>query len=338
MDRGRPLARDRGQFGALYDERAARLRVGCASAEGDDAQYTSFCRRSGSRSRATFRSMRRSSRTSASCSSTSRGFAKPSPHMSSRAARTRRRCPSSRVCGASSRSAGTGGSSASAADRRRTSRASLRRRIFAAFGGSRSRRRSSAWSMRRSAERRGSTPTRARTSRARSTFRSTCSSTRRYLSTLPPEERRAGMAEVVKTGLLAGEELWSLPDGGADPRLRRVQVRGRSLRPVRARGAAGDPQPRPHVRARARGRLRLRAAARRRGRARPARGAAPLRSTDRRRRGGARTRAGAGRPRARLGRAAPRQEGQAPARAARRRRRIRDRGSRDRRAGARSTS
>jgi shikimate kinase / 3-dehydroquinate synthase len=34
----------------------------------------------------------------------------------------------------------------------------------------------------------------------------------RFLATLPPEERRAGMAEVVKTGLLAGSELWSLPD------------------------------------------------------------------------------------------------------------------------------
>ena len=34
----------------------------------------------------------------------------------------------------------------------------------------------------------------------------------RFLATLPPEERRAGMAEVVKTGLLAGEELWELPD------------------------------------------------------------------------------------------------------------------------------
>ena len=33
-----------------------------------------------------------------------------------------------------------------------------------------------------------------------------------FLSTLPPEEWRAGMAEVVKTGLLAGEELWALPE------------------------------------------------------------------------------------------------------------------------------
>jgi 3-dehydroquinate synthetase len=33
-----------------------------------------------------------------------------------------------------------------------------------------------------------------------------------FLSTLPAKERRAGLAEVVKTGLLAGKELWSLPD------------------------------------------------------------------------------------------------------------------------------
>ncbi len=32
------------------------------------------------------------------------------------------------------------------------------------------------------------------------------------LATLPEAERRAGMAEVVKTGLLAGEALWDLPD------------------------------------------------------------------------------------------------------------------------------
>jgi shikimate kinase / 3-dehydroquinate synthase len=32
------------------------------------------------------------------------------------------------------------------------------------------------------------------------------------LATLPPEERRAGMAEVVKTGLLAGRPLWELDD------------------------------------------------------------------------------------------------------------------------------
>jgi shikimate kinase / 3-dehydroquinate synthase len=32
------------------------------------------------------------------------------------------------------------------------------------------------------------------------------------LATLPEEERRAGMAEVVKTGLLAGREVWDLPE------------------------------------------------------------------------------------------------------------------------------
>jgi len=33
-----------------------------------------------------------------------------------------------------------------------------------------------------------------------------------YLTTLPVEQRREGMAEVVKTGLLAGEPYWELPD------------------------------------------------------------------------------------------------------------------------------
>jgi 3-dehydroquinate synthetase len=33
------------------------------------------------------------------------------------------------------------------------------------------------------------------------------------LETLPDSERRAGLAEVVKTGLLVGEPLWELPDG-----------------------------------------------------------------------------------------------------------------------------
>jgi hypothetical protein len=38
-----------------------------------------------------------------------------------------------------------------------------------------------------------------------------------FLSTLPDGERRAGMAEVVKTGLLAGEPLWELPDDDMIP-------------------------------------------------------------------------------------------------------------------------
>jgi shikimate kinase/3-dehydroquinate synthase len=43
-------------------------------------------------------------------------------------------------------------------------------------------------------------------------FPSTVSIDPVYLSTLPEQERRAGMAEVVKTGLLAGQDVWSLAD------------------------------------------------------------------------------------------------------------------------------
>ncbi len=44
------------------------------------------------------------------------------------------------------------------------------------------------------------------------------------LDTLPEAERRQGMAEVVKTGLLAGREVWELPEEER-PRLRRLQDR-----------------------------------------------------------------------------------------------------------------
>ncbi len=42
------------------------------------------------------------------------------------------------------------------------------------------------------------------------------------LDTLPEEERRNGLAEVVKTGLLAGEALWELDTVGAGAPLRRI--------------------------------------------------------------------------------------------------------------------
>ena len=58
------------------------------------------------------------------------------------------------------------------------------------------------------------------------------------LETLPESERRAGMAEVVKTGLLAGEPLWELPTTELVRALRRVQGGGLPARPVRARRAA----------------------------------------------------------------------------------------------------
>ena len=79
------------------------------------------------------------------------------------------------------------------------------------------------------------------------------------LETLPERERRAGMAEVVKTGLLAGEPLWELSSERARAALRGLQGGGLPARPVRAR-RAGDPQPRAHLRPRARGGRRLRPA------------------------------------------------------------------------------
>ena len=121
------------------------------------------------------------------------------------------------------------------------------------------------------------------------------------LATLPPEERAAGYAEVVKTALIAGGSLWERVASGApvDERhragLRAHQARGRRRRRARRRRAPG-PQPRPHGRPRDRDRHRLRALPPRRGgRARAARRAAALgrRRPARRGRGAAR---GAGLP------------------------------------------
>ena len=128
------------------------------------------------------------------------------------------------------------------------------------------------------------------------------------LETLPEEELANGRAELVKTGLLAGEPLWELPLADAVRRCAAFKA-AVCLRDPHDRGEPSAAQPRPHVRARARGRRRLRAAARARRRARPARGAAALRSRHRGRRGAAAPRAGARRPRASLGGAGARQEG-----------------------------
>ena len=79
------------------------------------------------------------------------------------------------------------------------------------------------------------------------------------LATLPARERRAGMAEVVKTALLAGGPLYDLvaagagQDAAARAPQRRLQGARRGRRPDRA-GSPGDPQPRPHDRPRRRGR------------------------------------------------------------------------------------
>ena len=55
-----------------------------------------------------------------------------------------------------------------------------------------------------------------------------CPSTRRCSRRCPRRSGASGMAEVVKTGLLAGEQLWELPDDELVRALRRVQGRGLS--------------------------------------------------------------------------------------------------------------
>ena len=103
----------------------------------------------------------------------------------------------------------------------------------------------------------------------------------------PPQERAAGYAEVVKTALIAGGALWErVAAGGADRRrgdrrLRAHEAARRGRRRARRRRAPGA-QPRPHRRPRDRDRHRLRALPPRRGgRARAARRPAPLRARTR---------------------------------------------------------
>ena len=75
------------------------------------------------------------------------------------------------------------------------------------------------------------------------------------LATLPAEELAAGWAEVIKTGLIAGGELWragarARGAGGGPrphPRLRAREAADRGARRARRRRAPG-PQPRPHRR------------------------------------------------------------------------------------------
>ena len=96
------------------------------------------------------------------------------------------------------------------------------------------------------------------------------------LATLPEEERRNGLAEVVKTGLLAGEPLWELPEPELVRRCAAYKT-ALCLRDPHDLGPAARAQPRAHVRTRARGGVRVRALARRGGRARAARRAPALR-------------------------------------------------------------
>ena len=147
------------------------------------------------------------------------------------------------------------------------------------------------------------------------------------LSTLPAEERRAGMAEVVKTGLLAGQELWALPDEEmirACAAFKAGVVLSRSVRARRARAILNLGHTFAHALEAASGyelrhgdavALGLLAALRLSGR--PTDVVEEVLAP----------RAGPSRPRTGLGRASPRQEGTAQARPARRRGRLRDRGA-----------
>ena len=93
------------------------------------------------------------------------------------------------------------------------------------------------------------------------------------LATLPQAELAAGYAEVVKTALIAGGELWELirsgepirPVDGGDRGVRADQAADRRPRRARRRGAPGA-QPRPHRRPRDRDRDRIRQLPPRRGR------------------------------------------------------------------------
>ena len=85
---------------------------------------------------------------------------------------------------------------------------SARRRTSAASPWSRLRRRSSLRSIRRTAERRESICPRRRTTWAPTTCPQRSWSSPAPFRRLPPEELAAGFAEVVKTALIAGGELW----------------------------------------------------------------------------------------------------------------------------------
>ena len=140
------------------------------------------------------------------------------------------------------------------------------------------------------------------------------------LATLPERERANGLAEVVKTGLLAGEPLWELP----------VPERVRACAAFKAAVCLRDPHERGERAASTsvtRSRMRSKrpratpAGARRRRRARPARRPSLSGQDALTGRAAARAAPGSRRPRAGVGGARPRQEGGRrphPARAARR--------------------
>ena len=140
--------------------------------------------------------------------------------------------------GASSRSTATARSSRSAAAARPTSPASPPRRTCAVSRGSPCRRRSSARSTRRSAARpaidlpQGKNLVGAFHWPARTVIDPA------LLETLPEASAARARAEVVKTGLLAGEPLWELPDAELVRRCAAFKTAVCLARPARARRRA----------------------------------------------------------------------------------------------------
>ena len=170
-------------------------------------------------------------------------------------ARRRRRSRTRRDSGPPCGSTGAGRSSPSAAAPRSTSPASPPRRTFAASPGCRCRRRFSRRSTRRSAARPRSTSPRGRTSSGTFHWPARVIVDPELLATLPEAERENGLAEVVKTGLLAGEPVWELPTAEQVRRCAAFKAAVCLRDPtIAARDAA---QPRPHVRPCARGGLGL---------------------------------------------------------------------------------
>ena len=239
------------------------------------------------------------------CSELHRARSRPAAGSSTRtASREKSSGASSSGSGATCGSTGTGRSSRSAAGRRPTSRASSPPRTCAASSGSPCRPRSSARSMPAIGGKTGDRPPRGEEPRRRVPLPVRVVIDPAALTTLPEEERRTGMAEVVKTGLLAGVDALGPPRGGDGPRLRGVQGRRLPARTLRAGAAARSSTSATPSPTRSRRRPGTTVAPRRGGRARPARGAAPLRRlpTDVGRGGRAPSPAGGGRPRARRGR------------------------------------
>ena len=239
---GRPLARDRDRFDALHAERAPlyagladailpadrrdevrqalpAIRALAARARGDEAAVGGRLPgvRGGGAARLGHAGRCPAGASSSPTRRSAPRYARPARRRSSRdaaragRARTRRSRPSSRVLRALARARAwttTTTWSRSAAAWSATSRASAPRSTSAACRSSRCRRRSSPRSTRPTAARPASTCPRARTTPAPTTSPPPCSPTRPRSPRCRAEELAAGWAEVIKTGLIAGGDLW----------------------------------------------------------------------------------------------------------------------------------